>query len=117
MCAIAQWRVWCTGFQPVGREPQSYAVAFSEDKVDFWRQDSGISTHTEVVVSAEDNSELRRVSVTNNSSRAREIELTSYSEIVLAPPAADAAIPLSTFRGNGLFAAEARCGRGANARK
>ncbi|MEA2204781.1 MAG: hypothetical protein QOE77_1557 [Blastocatellia bacterium] len=100
--------VWCTGFQPVGREPQSYAVAFSEDKVDFWRQDGGISTHTEVVVSAEDNAELRRVSVTNNSSRPREIELTSYSEIVLAPPAADAAHPAfsNLFVETEFFAAE-----------
>lgn len=100
--------VWSTGYQPVGREPQSYAVAFSEDKVDFWRQDGGISTHTEVVVSAEDNVELRRVSVTNASSRPREIELTSYSEIVLAPPAADAAHPAfsNLFVETEFFAAE-----------
>jgi len=100
--------VWCTGYQPVGREPQSYAVAFSEDKVDFWRQDGGIAMHTEVVVSAEDNAELRRVSVTNNSPRPREIELTSYSEIVLAPRAADAAHPAfsNLFVETEFFAAE-----------
>ncbi|HEY3028014.1 MAG TPA: glucoamylase family protein [Pyrinomonadaceae bacterium] len=100
--------VWSTGFQPVGREPQAYEVAFSEDKVDFWRQDAGIFTHTEVVVSAEDNAELRRVSVANNSFRPREIELTSYSEIVLAPPAADAAHPAfsNLFVETEFFAAE-----------
>lgn len=100
--------VWSTGYQPVGREPQAYEVSFSEDKVDFWRQDAGISTHTEVVVSAEDNAELRRVSVTNYSTRPREIELTSYSEIVLAPPAADAAHPAfsNLFVETEFFAAE-----------
>jgi cyclic beta-1,2-glucan synthetase len=100
--------VWSTGFQPVGREPQAYEVAFSEDKVDFWRQDAGIFTHTEVVVSAEDNAELRRVSVANNSFRPREIELTSYSEIVLAPPAADVAHPAfsNLFVETEFFAAE-----------
>jgi cyclic beta-1,2-glucan synthetase len=83
--------VWSAGHQPVGQRPQSYSVAFSEDKADFRRIDSGISTRMEVVVSAEDNAEVRRVSLTNHSSRMREIELTSYAEVVLATPDADAA--------------------------
>ena len=83
--------VWSAGLQPVLRKPQSYHVAFSEDKADFRRVDSGISTRMEVVVSAEDNAEVRRISLTNHGSRTREIELTSYAEVVLASPAADAA--------------------------
>jgi len=83
--------VWSAGYQPVRRRPQSYQVAFSEDKADFRRVDSGISTRMEVVVSAEDNAEVRRVCLTNHSSRVREIELTSYAEVVLARPDADAA--------------------------
>ena len=47
----------------------------------------------EVLVSAEDDAEVRRVSITNTGSRAREIELTSYAELVLAPQAADIAHP------------------------
>ena len=46
-----------------------------------------------VVVSAEHDAEIRRVSLTNLGSREREIELTSYSEISLAPQAADVAHP------------------------
>ena len=83
--------VWSAGHQPVRRRPQSYHVAFSEDKADFRRVDAGISTRMEVVVSAEDNAEVRRISLTNNSSRTREIELTSYAEVVLASQDADAA--------------------------
>ncbi|HEV2835534.1 MAG TPA: hypothetical protein VGW58_09470, partial [Pyrinomonadaceae bacterium] len=83
--------VWSASHQPVKRRSQSYTVAFSEDKADFRRIDSGISTRMEVVVSAEDNAEVRRVSLTNHSSRTREIELTSYAEVVLNTPAADAA--------------------------
>ena len=83
--------VWSAGHQPVRRRPQSYHVAFSEDKADFRRLDSGISTRMEVVVSAEDNAEVRRISLTNHSSRTREIELTSYAEVVLNTPDADAA--------------------------
>jgi len=45
--------VWSAGHQPVGSKPQSYQVAFSEDKADFWRQDFRITTHLEVIVSAE----------------------------------------------------------------
>jgi cyclic beta-1,2-glucan synthetase len=83
--------VWSAGHQPVQRKAQSYHVAFSEDKADFRRVDSGISTRMEVVVSAEDNAEVRRISLTNHGSRTREIELTSYAEVVLASPNADAA--------------------------
>ena len=100
--------VWSPDHQPVQRRPQSYEVAFSEDKADFWRTDAGIVTHMEVVVSAEDNAEVRRVSLTNNSLRTREIELTSYAEIVLAPPQADAAHPAfsNLFIETEFFAAE-----------
>jgi cyclic beta-1,2-glucan synthetase len=85
--------VWSAGFQPTGREAASYEVSFAEDKAEFWRRDAGILTHTEMIVSPEDNAEVRRVSVTNQSSRVREIELTSYMEVVLAAGAADAAHP------------------------
>ena len=83
--------VWSAGHQPVRSKPHAYQVAFSEDKADFRRTDSGISTRMEIVVSAEDNAEVRRISLTNNSTRTREIELTSYAEVVLASPNADAA--------------------------
>jgi cyclic beta-1,2-glucan synthetase len=85
--------VWSAGHQPIGAKSQSYEVAFSEDKADFWRRDAGIVTHMDVIVSAEDNAEMRRVSVANYSTRAREIELTSYAEVVLAPRADDLAHP------------------------
>jgi cyclic beta-1,2-glucan synthetase len=85
--------VWSAGHQPMAAKPQNYEVAFSEDKADFWRRDAGIVTHMEVIVSAEDNAEMRRLSLANYSNRPREIELTSYSEIVLAPAASDRAHP------------------------
>src|SRR4029434_1017410 len=50
-------------------------------------------TRLEVLVSPEDDAEIRRVTLTNLGAAAREIEVTSYAEIVLAPPAADAAHP------------------------
>jgi len=85
--------VWSAGYQPSGVEPDSYDVRFSEDKVEYSRRDGAISTILEVVVSPEDDAEVRRLSVSNAGIRPREIEITSYAELVLALPAADAAHP------------------------
>ncbi len=90
---VAGGAVWSSGYQPIGRMPRFYEVAFSEDKAVFLRRDHGIATRTEIIVSPEDNAEIRRVSITNHSASAREIEVTSYAEIVLAAPNADAAHP------------------------
>ncbi|MFY9572711.1 MAG: glucoamylase family protein, partial [Blastocatellia bacterium] len=85
--------VWSAGYHPIPGRPQSYSVALAEDKAEFRRSDAGIVTRMEIIVSPEDNTEVRRIRVTNNTNRSREIELTSYLEIVLAPGAADAAHP------------------------
>ncbi len=85
--------VWSSGFQPTLREPQDYEVVFTESKADFRRRDAGIFTHTEIIVSTEDDAELRRVTLTNESTRTREIEITSYAEVVLNEQAADEAHP------------------------
>jgi cyclic beta-1,2-glucan synthetase len=86
--------VWSAGYQPSGVEPDSYDVTFTEDRAEFARRDGTVTTTLEVVVSPEDNAEVRRVSVANAGNRDRDIELTSYAELVLAPPAADAAHPV-----------------------
>ena len=57
------------------------------------RRDGTITTTLEVAVSSEDDAEVRRVSITNLGNRVREIELTSYAEIVLAHRSADTAHP------------------------
>ena len=86
-------KVWSAGYQPTGVEAESYEVEFSEDRAAIVRRDGTITTTLEVAVSAEDDAEVRRVSISNLGNRTREIELTSYAEIVLAPDAADAAHP------------------------
>ena len=85
--------VWSAGHQPSGAEADSYEVIYSEDRAEFSRRDGSILTGLTVVVSAEHDAEIRRVSLTNLGSRAREIELTSYAEIALAPQGADVAHP------------------------
>ena len=90
---VANGEVWSAGYQPVGREPDSYDVAFFEDHAEIARRDGSILTSTEILVSAEDDAEVRRVSVTNQGSRVSEIELTTYAEVVLAAADADSAHP------------------------
>ncbi|HYH44620.1 MAG TPA: hypothetical protein VEG34_02980, partial [Thermoanaerobaculia bacterium] len=85
--------VWSAGYQPSGVEPDEYQVAFSEDRAEIARRDGDIACRYEVVVAPEDDAEVRRVSLTNHGLRTREIELTSYAEVVLAPAAADLAHP------------------------
>jgi cyclic beta-1,2-glucan synthetase len=90
---VANGQVWSAGYQPVGREPDSYEVSFYEDRAEITRTDGPIITSTEIVVSPEDDAEVRRVSITNSGNRLCEIELTTYAEVVLTAPDADAAHP------------------------
>ncbi len=85
--------VWSAGHQPSGTEADSYEVIYSEDHAELSRRDGSIATRLTIVVSAEHDAEIRRVSLTNLGSNARQLELTSYAEIALAPQAADAAHP------------------------
>ncbi|MGH8927489.1 MAG: GH36-type glycosyl hydrolase domain-containing protein, partial [Acidimicrobiia bacterium] len=86
-------RIWSAGYQPTGIEADAYQAAFSEDKVEISRRDGNISTTLTVVISEEDDAEVRRLSLTNLGSTAREVEVTSYAELVLAPPRVEAAHP------------------------
>ncbi len=85
--------VWSAGYQPAGVEPESYEVSFFEDRAEFVRRDGSLTTKLEVVVSPEDDTEMRRISITNLGARPREIQVTSYAELCLAAQAADAAHP------------------------
>jgi cyclic beta-1,2-glucan synthetase len=85
--------VWSAGYQPIGRESETYDVAFFEDRVEIRRKDGPIRTIMEIIVSPQDDAEVRHLSITNEGSGTREIELTSYSEVVLSPPAADSGHP------------------------
>ena len=86
-------RVWSAGLQPVRDAAEYDEVEFGEDHAEFIRRDAGLTTTMDVLVSGEDDGEVRRVTLTNGGRRARDIELTSYAEIVLTTPAADNAHP------------------------
>ncbi len=84
---------WSTTHQPTLKRSKAYAAVFSEAKAEYRRSDYDIDTYTELVVSSEDDIELRRVRLTNRGKTSRTIEVTTYAEVVLALSAADAQQP------------------------
>ena len=85
--------VWSPGYQPVCREADEYEAIFELEKATYRRRDGDFETQLQVVVSPEDDVEVRRLSITNRGDRQREVEVTSYAEMVLARPEDDLAHP------------------------
>lgn len=90
---VATGRLWSAAHQPVCAPADAYRALLATDRVTFQRSDGDIETRTEIAIVPEDAAEVRCVTVTNHGSEPREIELTSYGEIVLGPPDADRAHP------------------------
>lgn len=85
--------VWSATHHPCRDSGEDYKVIYAPDKVEFSRKDGNITTRTEVVVSPEDQAEIRRISLTNHSKFDRTVEVTSYFEVVLARLSEDIAHP------------------------
>lgn len=74
---------WSSTYQPTEIEPDNYQTIFSLDKAEFIRKDGDIYTKTEVIVSPQDNTEIRRLTITNNGKNDITFEVTSYFEAVI----------------------------------
>src|SRR6266851_2258701 len=85
--------IWSAGYQSTGVDPDSYEAGFYEDHAEFLRRDRSLNTKLEVVVSSEEDAEVRRVSITNLGVRTRDIQVTSYAELSLTSQAADLTHP------------------------
>jgi len=81
--------IWSTTYQPTLKKPRNYEAIFSDGRVEFRRRDYEFDVHTEIVVSPEDDIELRRVTITNQSRLQKTIDITSYAEVVMTHSAAD----------------------------
>jgi len=84
---------WSSAHQPTLRRGGSYEAIYSQGRAEYRRTDGDIDTHVEIAVSPEDDIELRRINISNRGKTVRVLELTSYSEVVLASAAADMAHP------------------------
>ena len=86
-------RVWSPTVQPAGQEPKEFEAVFELDKAVWHCRDQHFEAHLQIAVSAEDDAEVRRLTIVNRGDHPREIEVTSYAEIVLARPVDDVAHP------------------------
>ncbi|WCE03820.1 glucoamylase family protein [Pseudoxanthomonas sp. JBR18] len=80
---------WSATHQPTCVEVERYEAIFSDAKAEFKGSHLGYDTHLEIAISAEDDVELRRLTLRNRSRVTRVIEITTYAEVVLAPGLAD----------------------------
>jgi len=90
---VASGEFWSTAYQPTAGVVNSFKSLFTEDHAEFSRSDLRLDMESSVVVSPEDDIELRRFRIHNRSKQSRIIEFTSYAEIVLAPQLADQSQP------------------------
>ena len=86
-------RVWSPTTEPMGSEPREFEAVFDLDKVTYRCRDEEFRTELQVAVSAEDDVEVRRLSIVNRGDRHRDIEVTSYVEMVLGRLEDDLAHP------------------------
>jgi cellobiose phosphorylase len=93
ICDVTSREFWSTAYQPTLKRSKHFEAIFSEGRAEFRCRDHDYDTHTEIAVSPEDDIELRRVRITNHARTRRAIDVTSYAEVVLAQPAADALHP------------------------
>ena len=82
-------RLWSTAYHPVRGQVKDYSASFTLDRAVLRRKDGNMETTTEIIVSPEDDVEIRHISLVNHSARIRNLELTSYVELALAPHRAD----------------------------
>lgn len=90
---LSSGEFWSNTFQPTLRKSKTYEALFSQGHAEFKRVDNGFETKTEIVVSPEDDLELRRVRVINRNGSSKKIRMSSFAEVVIAPQAADEAHP------------------------
>lgn len=73
---------WSTTYKPTIKEPDDYKVEFLNDKAIFYRTDGHIETKMELVLLSEEEGEIRKITITNNSEEEILIDVTSYFEVV-----------------------------------
>lgn len=84
---------WSVGNQPISAASKEYKVKFTQAYAEFEQRYSKLAIRTTICVSPEDDIELRRITLTNYTNKPRTIEVTTYSEVVIAPQDADEAHP------------------------
>ncbi|MDP9897777.1 GH36-type glycosyl hydrolase domain-containing protein [Variovorax ginsengisoli] len=78
---------------PAPGEGWNYRTRFLADQAQYEANGAGLQTRVTVLISPEDDTELRTVTLHNSGTEARTLELVSYFEPVLSHPKADESHP------------------------
>lgn len=81
---LATNHIWSNTYAPINTMPEKYEIVFALDRIKFIRQDSLVTTTTEIVVAKNHNAEIRKITFKNMSEVAKTLELTSYMEAILS---------------------------------
>lgn len=81
--------LWSLGAAPIGGDATETRCVFHQHMVELLRRRNGIVARMDVTVPPFDDVEIRRVTVVNESDQIRTLDLTTYGEVVLAPPLDD----------------------------
>ena len=84
---------WAPTARPLGTAFDRYEAVFSQGGAEFRATFNQFQSQLQIAVCPEDDMELRQLTLTNLSRRARTVEITSYAEIVLLDGRAEAAHP------------------------
>ena len=84
---------WSPTARPLAPAFDRYEAVFSQGGAEFQSTIHQFQTRMQVAVCPEDDMELRQLTLTNLSRRARTLEITSYAEIVLLDGRTEAAHP------------------------
>ncbi|MDD2435526.1 MAG: glucoamylase family protein, partial [Bacilli bacterium] len=87
-------KVWSNTYSPLNIMPKKYEIVFALDNIKFVRADKDIITTTEIVVTKSHHAEIRKITFKNNGNKDRELELTTYTEPILAMNMDDVSHPV-----------------------
>lgn len=85
--------VWSIGQQPTKAAAASYDCIFSEERVRITRRDGTLQSTLDIVVSPDDDAIGRRLTIKNIGRTTRQLDVTSYEELVLGDRKADGSHP------------------------
>ncbi len=90
---VGTGKTWSPTARPLVSAFDRYEAVFARDSAEFQSVAHQFQSRLQVAVCPEDDIELRRLTLTNLSRRARTIEITSYAEPVMLAGRAEAAHP------------------------
>ncbi len=90
---LARGRSWCAGLQPIAVEPDGWRARSGPGRAELVRTDEEVETRLDCCVDPDQDIEYRLLTLTNRGGSTLQLEVTSYIEVALNHPAADASHP------------------------